>query len=77
MCNTLHASRAVDLFPLLLPDHSILSNEETLLLISWCFESLLYESFYIIIAAPGMMIVLAVDFLNNCTVKLNTRMVPV
>lgn len=76
ICNMLHTSRAMDLFALLLLDHAILSNKETLLLISWCFESLLYESVYIL-AAAGMMTVLAVDDRNNCTVKLNTSMVSV
>lgn len=70
----LHTSRAMDLFPLLLFDHPVLSKKETLLLISWCFESLLNESLYII-TAPGMMTVLAVDYRNNFTVKLNTSMV--
>jgi len=72
----LHSSRAMGLFPLVLVDHAVLSNKETLLLIPWCCESLLRESLYIV-AGPGMMTVLAVDYRNNFIVTLNTSMVPV
>lgn len=70
----LHTSKAMDLFLLVSLDHAVLSNKKTLLLISWFFEFLLYESLYIM-SASGMMTVLAVDYRNNCTVKLNTSMV--